>query len=193
MRMRPARARGTGKPAFHALHGCSQRGRGARDRTSDCVAGAVPLPDLRQAIADSHRLSVRAGRHVAIDQGLGQVARRRPELTNQLSGEAAFLCLGHGTGVMRNHPAQQRLCTFNVAEVPGAVQGMEPGGVQVRRISDVVQPRGCHDQLGIFSEQPTQRPGLRGHALRMRPAAGKRIFQEFTSCALCPFGKFHGS
>jgi hypothetical protein len=103
------------------VHGRFQGGRRSCDRPSDCVAGSVPLPDLRQAIADSHRLPLRARRHVAVDEGLGQQTRRWPELTEQVSREAALLGFGQGTRVMRDHPAQQKICAFDVAEIPGTV------------------------------------------------------------------------
>ncbi len=137
------------------MHGRFKRRRGAGDRTSDGIARAVPLPDLRQAVAYVHRLPIRAGRHIAVDEGLGQVAWCGPELANKLTGETAFLCLGQCTGVVRNQSAQQRLSTFNAAEVPGAVQGMESSVVQIRCVSDVMEPRGRLDQLGIVSEEIT--------------------------------------
>jgi len=56
---------------------------------------------------------------------------------------------------MRNHSAQQRLGVFDVAEVPRAVQGMESGVAQVRRVPNVVEPRGHLDQFGVFSEEIT--------------------------------------
>jgi hypothetical protein len=111
--------------------------------------------DLRQAVADSHRQPVRAGRHVAVDERLGQIAWRRSELTNQFSGKAAFFCLRQSAGVMRNHSAQQRFGIFDVAEVPGAVQGMESGIVQVRQVSDVVQPCRSLEQFSVFSKRIT--------------------------------------
>jgi hypothetical protein len=87
------------------MHGRFQGRCRTCDRPSDRVAGSVTLPDLRQAIANSHRMPFRARRHVAVDEGLGQAARRWPELADQLTGETAFLGLGQGTRVMRNHPA----------------------------------------------------------------------------------------
>lgn len=137
------------------MHSPFERRRGAGDRTSDGVARAVPLPDLRQAVTDLHRLPVRASRHVAVDERLGQIAWCGPELADKLHREAAFLCLGQGAGVMRNQSAQQRLGTFDVAEVPGAVQGVESGDMQIRCIPDVMQPRGRLDQLGVVSEKIT--------------------------------------
>jgi hypothetical protein len=56
---------------------------------------------------------------------------------------------------MRNHSAQQGFGISDVAEVPGAVQGMESGVVQVRRVSDVVQPCRSLDQFGVFSKKIT--------------------------------------
>jgi hypothetical protein len=123
------------------------------DRPSDCVAGSVTLPDLRQAIANSDWMPVRARGHVAVDDRLAEEAWRRPELTDQLSRKAPFLGLGQSTRVMRNHPAQQQLAVFGVAEIPGTIQGVESGVVQIGRIPDVVQPRSRLNQLGIFSKK----------------------------------------
>jgi len=86
-------------------------------------------------------LPLRARRHVAVDEGLGQQTRRWPEVTEQVSREAALLGFGQGTRVMRDHPAQQKVCAFDVAEIPSAVQWMESGVMQIRGIADVVQPR----------------------------------------------------
>jgi hypothetical protein len=87
----------------------------------DRISGSVALPDLRQAIADRHWPPVRASRHVAVYEGLGQEARRWPEVSDQFTGETSFLGLGQRTGVMRDHPAQQRLGVFGVTEVPRTV------------------------------------------------------------------------
>ena len=67
------------------------------DRPSDRISGSVPLPDLGQAIADTYRLAVRASRHVAVDEGLRQAARRWPELADQVTGETPFLGFCQGT------------------------------------------------------------------------------------------------
>jgi hypothetical protein len=137
---------------LHSPDGRFERRCRARDRPRDCIASTVPLPDLRQPLADIQGLSVRASRHVAVDECLSQIAGRRPEFARQVSRKAAFLCLDHRAGVMRDHPAQERFGARDVAEVPGAVERMEAGAAKIRCVADVVQPRCGFHEFGIRTE-----------------------------------------
>lgn len=116
-------------------------------------------------------LPVGASGHVAVDERLSQIAGRRPEFAYQVSCKAAFLGFDQCAGVMRDHPAQERFGALDVAEVSGAVERMEAGVVKIRRVPNVVQPRCGFNDFGIRAENQSQGLGLRGNALRVRPAA----------------------
>ena len=135
------------------MYGRFQRRRRSCDCPGNRIPGPVSATNLRQTLADSHWLTVGASRHVAVDERIRQLAWWWPELADQLSREAALLGFCQRTRVMRNHPAQQRLGVFGVAEMPGAIQRVESGVMQIGRISDVVQPSRRLNQVGIFSEK----------------------------------------
>jgi hypothetical protein len=176
---------------LHSPDGRFEHRRRPRDRPGHCIARTIALPDIRQPVADLQVLAVRASRHIAVDQRLSHVAGRRPELAHQVSRKPAFLRFDQCAGVMRNQPAQQRFGACDVAEVPGTVERMEPGAVKIRRVADVVQPRGGFHEFGVPRKKIPQRPGRRGHALRVRPAARERVFQEFAGRILSPRGEIH--
>lgn len=54
------------------------------------MAWLVALDDVGEALADGQPLAVRAGRHVAVSEGVVEVAGRRGELAGQVGGQAMF-------------------------------------------------------------------------------------------------------
>jgi hypothetical protein len=75
--------------------------------------------------------------------------------------------------VMGDQPAQQGVSVLGVAEVPGAVEGVQAGHVQVWCVADVVQPRGGFQQVRVRAENSRQGMCLGGDALDVCPAAGR--------------------
>ena len=82
---------------------------------------AVAVVDLGQAVGYLDALAVRAGSHIAEGQRVGQRLGRRGELAGQDVGEAAFLGLDDGAGVVRDQTAQQGFGVLDVAEVASVV------------------------------------------------------------------------
>ena len=78
------------------------------------------------------------------------------------------------------HCASWCLCVgvLGVAQVPGAVQGMQARHGQAGRVADVVQPRGGFQEIGISAENRGQAACACGNALDVRPAAGEEFLQE---------------
>jgi hypothetical protein len=52
--------------------------------------------------------------------------RGRPELQAQDISESAFAGFDDGVGAMGDQPAQRGVGVLSVAQVPGAVQGVQP-------------------------------------------------------------------
>ena len=144
---------------------------GAGDRAGDQVCWPVSGTDVGQPLVDRHALSVRSCRHVAIDQRVSQVVWRGLELAGQLPGETSFSCLDDGAGMVGDQPAEHGLGVLDIAQVPRAIKGMEPGVGQPGRVADVVQDGGGREQVGVLSEDRSQGPGRLGDPLYVRPAA----------------------
>jgi hypothetical protein len=65
-----------------------------------------------------------------------------------------------------------------VAEEPGPVQRVKTGSGKARRVADVMEYRGCFQQLRIGAEDRTQGAGALGDPERVHPAARQRIRQQ---------------
>jgi len=91
--------------------------------------------------------------------------------------------------VMRDETAQHRVSVLDIAEVTGAVQAMQPGGGEFRKVADVVQPGSGFEQPGVGADgrREAARPG--GDSLDVGPAAGKGIGEEGAGQALSPGGE----
>jgi hypothetical protein len=65
-----------------------------------------------------------------------------------------------------------------VTQEPGAIELMQARDGQAGRVTDVVQPRGGSQEIGVRVENRCQaaRPGR--DALNVRPAAGERLLEE---------------
>ena len=146
------------------------------------IAGA----DLGQATRDRQAMAVRAGRHVAVDQRIGEVAAGGRELCSQLAGQPALDRLVDRTRMVGDQPAQHRAGSLVVAQVTGAIQRMEPRGRDVGRVADVMQPRGSSHQVGIGTENRSKTTGGRGDSLSVSPAARQRFSQELAGGGLGP-------
>ena len=88
---------------------------------------------------DGHPLPVGSGGHVAVDQRVGQVPGRGLELAGEFAGEASFFGFDDGAGVVGYEATEHGVGVLGIAQVPGAVQGVEPGVGQAGRVADVVQ------------------------------------------------------
>ena len=133
---------------------------------------AVALLYLGEPPADRHELAVRAGRHVAVRQHAGELLRRRLGLQAQGIGESAFAGFDDGVGVVCDEPAQHGAGVAGVAQVAGAVEGVQARHDQAGRVADVVQPRGGFQEIGVSAENRRQAACPRGDALDVSPAAG---------------------
>jgi hypothetical protein len=152
--------------------------RGALDRPAHQVPRAVAVLYLGEPPFDPHGLAVRTGGHVTARQHAGQDVRRRVELGAQDAGESAFAGFDDGAGVVGDQSAQHGVGVLGVAQVPGAVELVQAGGGEAGGVTDVVQPGGGFDQVGVCAENGCQaaRPG--GDAADVRPAAGQGSAEE---------------
>jgi hypothetical protein len=109
---------------------------------SEQALGAIPL-------FDRHEFAVRADGHVTASQNAGQRVQRRIELQAQDVGKSAFAGFDDGAGVMGDQPAQHGVGVLGVAQVTGAVQGVQARHGQAGGVADVVQPRGGFQEAGV--------------------------------------------
>jgi hypothetical protein len=87
-------------------------------------------------------------------------------------GQAAFVGLDDGAGVVCDQAAQQGFGVLDVAQVAGAVQAVQASMGEFGEVADVVQPCGGLEELGVGAEGRLEGAGLGGDALDVRPAAG---------------------
>jgi hypothetical protein len=87
---------------------------------------AVALLYLGGSPFDQYELAVWAGGHVAVGQHAGERVRRGLELDAEDVGESAFAGFDDGAGVVCDQAAQHGIGVLGVAQVPGAVQGVQP-------------------------------------------------------------------
>ena len=99
--------------------------RGALDRPAHQVPWAVAVLYLGEPLFDRHEFAVRADGHVTASQNAGHHVRCRGELGAQEIGESAFAGFDDGAGVMGDQPAQHGVGVLGVAQVTGAVQGVQ--------------------------------------------------------------------
>ena len=144
------------------------------------MPGAVALLYLGEPPFGRHELAVRAGRHVAVGQHAGQRLRRGLELQAQDVGESAFAGFDEGAGVVGDQPAQ-RGGVLGVAQVPGAVEGVEARRGQGGGVADVVQPPGGFQEVGVCAGNGCQAACPGGDALDVRPPGGGR-----SAACCCP-------
>ena len=134
--------------------------------------------DLGKSPFDRDELAVWAGCQIAKGQHAGKRVWCGLELEAQDVGESAFVGFDDGVGVMGDQSAQHGVGVLGVAEVPGAVQGVQAGHGKAGRVADVVQPRGGFQEIRIGAENGCQAACLGGDALDVRPAAGQGLLQE---------------
>lgn len=79
---------------------------------------------------------------------------------------------------MGDQPAQLGVGLMDVAQVACAVQGVQARHGKARRVSDVVQPPGRLQEIGVRAQNRCQAACPGGDALDMRPAAGEGHLQE---------------
>jgi hypothetical protein len=143
------------------------------------MRGAVALLYLGESLFGRHEFAVRAGGHVAVGQHGGQHLRRGLELNAKDVGEPAFAGFDDGAGMVGDQPAQHGVGVLGVAQVPGAVEGVQARVGKAGRVADVVQPRCCFQQIGVSAENRRQAACPGGDALDVRPAAGERLLKEY--------------
>lgn len=88
---------------------------------------------------------------------------------------AAFFSLDDGAGVVSDQAVQHRVGMLDVAQVAGAVQAVQACVGEFGEVSDVVQPRGGLEEIGIGAEGRLEGAGPGGDALHVGPAAGKGV------------------
>jgi hypothetical protein len=67
---------------------------------------------------------------------------------------------------------------LGVAQVPGAVEGVEACGDQAGSVADVVQPGGGFQQISVAAEGWRKAACLCGDALDVCPAARQGVLEE---------------
>ncbi len=145
------------------------------------TGGIVLVPALLPSNAGTRLHRPQGPGAHASSRHAGQCVRRGLELQAQDVRETAFAGFDDGAGVMRDQSAQHRVGVLGVAQVPGAVQCVQPSHDEAERVPDVVQPRGGFQEIGVSAENGCQAACLRGDALHVRPAAGKGLLTQSRS------------
>lgn len=122
------------------------------DEPGDHTARSVPCLDLGHPLSRGRGLPVRCRGYVAVDKSVPQQRVRRLELPRQDVGQASFRRLEHGVGVMRHQTTHDGVGVLHISQIPGTVQGVEPGVGQLGRVADVMQPGGSLQHVGVFAE-----------------------------------------
>ena len=116
---------GSGGSVLNLLDCAEDHRRGTLDGPADEVPGAVAVLYLGESPFGRDGLAVRAGGHVAVGQHAGLRGRGRLELQAQDVGESAFAGFDDGVGVVGDQPAQHGVGVLSIAQVPGAVEGVQ--------------------------------------------------------------------
>ena len=67
---------------------------------------------------------------------------------------------------------------LGVAQVAGAIEGVQAWGGQAGGVADVVQPRGGVHEIGVRAENRRQAACPRANTLDVRPAAGEALLEK---------------
>lgn len=174
-------------------HGeCDGRAR-LTDGLRDYAARAVPREYLAQPRFDADRFTIGTRGHVAVEEGIGHEPVHRRKLARQFVTHAPFARLDDGAGVVSDEPAQRVVGVLDVAEVTGAVQRMEPGCPELRRVADVMQPRGSDQGVCVVPDDVRNGLGLLADPLCVRPPARERLGKQPAGEVSRPGDKFHPS
>lgn len=139
---------------------------------------SISVTDLSEPVVSAYPFTRRPGRHIAVNQCGGEMLGRLGKLTSQLLRQPPLLRFDDGTRVVSDKAAKHRVRVFDVPQVPSAVEWMELGVRERRRVPDVMQPRGGGQQVAIGAEDRSQRLGLSADPLGVRPASGQRLGQQ---------------
>jgi transcriptional regulator with XRE-family HTH domain len=90
-----------------------------------------------------------------------------------------------------HQPTEQRVGVFDVAQIASPVERVEAGAVQPRCISNVVQPRGCYEHVGVPAQNWGDSPRCRSDSLGVCPSARQRVREEAAGSGFGPVGVAH--
>jgi hypothetical protein len=80
--------------------------------------------------------------------------------------------------MVRDQAAEPEVGVLGVAKVASTIERVKPRVGKVRRVSDVVQPSGGFEQIGVVPEDRSEGASLRGDTLDVSPATRERDFEE---------------
>jgi len=134
--------------------------------------------NLAETLLNLDRLPHRRGRHVGVRDRIQQKPFDRLELRDQLIGQTPILGLDQRTRMMGDQPANQGISAGDVAQVSGAIKRMEAGLNKIRRIADVMEPRGSNQSGSVITGEVGDGLSLATDTLTVRPPARYRLGQE---------------
>jgi len=114
--------------------------------SSHHVVWTVSGPYLGKAGIDGERLTVRTGGHVGIPERIRRYRVFLLELVSELLGEATFLRLESSTRVVCHQTCETGGLPL-VPKPPRTIERVQAGPYDVRRVTDVVQPSGSHQEV----------------------------------------------
>jgi hypothetical protein len=144
--------------------------------------------DLCEPTVYPDMFPVRARGHIAERQRIRERLWRWCELAMQHCGQATFLGFDVRTRVVCDQPAQQLVGVLDIPQVAGAVELVQAGAGQFGQVTDVMQPCGGFQQVGVRAQGSCDAAGSGGDALDVCPAAGEGGLQEFAGQVSGPGG-----
>jgi len=135
------------------------------------VIGTVPAADLDKPVSGPDIVAIGPGRHVAVEQRIGQQRLGWRELRRHLSTEAPDIGFDLSTRVV-SHQAHHLPIDLHSAEVARPIERVKTSLNQIRGVPDVLKPGRRYEgirQRQLLSSPPSP-PGNRPH---MPPAAGQ--------------------
>lgn len=140
--------RDVGHAILHAPNGREELRRHLADRPVHDMTGLVALEDLGDALLRAQRLTGWAGGDVGVGEGIGEWRHFGRELSGEDVRQASGRRFGPRARVVRDEPAEA-VRRAESAEVTGAVEWVEASVEELGAVTDVVEPRRGHEQLGV--------------------------------------------
>ena len=143
------------------------------DELSHLVIGAIPAADLHQPVGRPYIVTVRAGRHVAVEQNISEQRVSRLELSCEILPKPSDISLDLSAGMISNQ-ANDLAIDANATKVAGAIKRMKARLDQLGRVADVMQP-GSRHQIRRQREPRRDPPRTASDRADVHPSAGQHI------------------
>lgn len=183
---------GQGKATFYPLRGCVDlRGRSLDEAANDGV-GAVPAHDLVKPRGRCCLYTVWRRSHVAVHEGVYKLRALKLKFVLKLSPKSALLGFKDSARVVSHETNNPLVCSFLRPQEPGTVQRVKARGGHVRRVPDVMEHRGCLQQLRVVAQNWSESTSPLGDPKGVRPPTRQWLGQQRFGQRVRPLIESHG-